>query len=102
LSENQHDKRVLRCRRLGHDVTFHYCRTQEGCTPCPNILDCWWEVFDVVAFLAQVMEARELEALIERRPRPKVVTLVELIEQARSRSKAAPEARTDSEGVDNE
>ena len=86
MSFDEHDERVLRCRRLGHEVTFHYCRTQEGRTPCPSILDCWWEVFDVGAFLARVLEAGELEALVERQPRPKVVTLLELIEQARQRT----------------
>ena len=82
---DQHDERRIRCRRLGHEVNFHYCRTQEERTPCPGILDCWWEVFDVRAFLAEVLSPEEFEAIAARRPRAKVVTLLELIEQAKNR-----------------
>jgi hypothetical protein len=82
----EHDERRVRCRRLGHEVAFRYCRTQEGCTPCPSIMDCWWESFDVRAFLKENLPAQELAALAERRPRAKVVTLLDLIEQARRRT----------------
>jgi hypothetical protein len=85
VSTEEHDKRRTRCRRLGHEVSLRYCRTQEGCTPCPGILDCWWEVFDVRAFLEEVLSAGELDALAARRPREKVATLLELIEQAKNR-----------------
>jgi hypothetical protein len=44
----QHDADVLpRCRRLGHEITFAYCRRENFGKPCRLILDCWWERFDV-------------------------------------------------------
>ena len=91
MSIDQHDKRTIRCRRLGHEVTFHYCRTQEGCTPCAGILDCWWEAFDVRAFLEEAIPAKDLDALVGRRPRAKVVTLLDLIDQARLRTQEGEE-----------
>jgi len=32
---NEHDQDLLlRCRRLGHEVTFGYCRQETGGKPC--------------------------------------------------------------------
>jgi len=92
LSDN--DGRVLRCRRLGHSVTFHYCRTQEADSLCPRILDCWWEVFDVHAFLEENLPAERLRALAEHAPRPKVLSILEIVERVR-RSQAEPAGRWD-------
>lgn len=87
------DRRCRRCPRLGHDITFEYCRSQEGDSVCPRILDCWWETFDVRGYLRENLSEEEFAALSERPPaRPKVLSLVELIEQAKKRA-----ASTDAE-----
>jgi len=85
---SEHDERRLRCRRLGHPVAFRYCRTQEGASVCPLILDCWWEVFDVAAFLREHLEPEQFETLARRGFRPKVATLLDLVQQARQAQKA--------------
>lgn len=79
----EHDGRTIRCRRLGHMVAFRYCRTQEGRTVCPLILDCWWQLFDVRAFLEAHLPGGEMARLERPTPRPKVVSLVQMIERAR-------------------
>ena len=86
---NGHDRDVLpRCRRLGHEVAFSYCRQETGGKPCRLILDCWWEQFDVRAFLQANLPA-EVMAQVERAsnspPPARVVSLLDLIEQARER-----------------
>jgi hypothetical protein len=88
----EHDTRPLRCRRLGHDVTFGYCRMQEGASLCPLILDCWWEVFDVAAFFREHLEPAEFEKLARRGFRSKVTSLLDLVEQAREAAQAEPGA----------
>jgi hypothetical protein len=82
----EHDQRSIRCKRLGHTVAFRYCRTQEGDSVCPSVLDCWWEVFDVRAALAEHLTAEELERLSQPRTADKVGTLLDLIREARDRS----------------
>ena len=37
------DERETYCRKLGHKLRFAYCRTTDGDTVCPKILDCWFE-----------------------------------------------------------
>jgi len=86
---NEHDQDLLlRCCRLGHEVTFGYCRQETGGKPCRLILDCWWERFDVRSFL-QTHLPQETMAQVERAavspPPAKVLSLVEMIQQAKER-----------------
>ena len=85
----EHDQDVLpRCRRLGQEVTFGYCRQETGGKPCRLILDCWWERFDVRSFL-QVHLSQEDMAQVEQAaaspPPSKVLSLLDMIQQARDR-----------------
>jgi hypothetical protein len=74
---------------LGHEVSFAYCRTQEGDRLCGRILDCWWETFDVCGFLRDNLPAEQFGKLADPAPRPpKVASLAELIAQARARVEA--------------
>lgn len=91
---NEHDQDVLlRCRRLGHEVTFGYCRQETGGQPCRLILDCWWEQFDVLAFLQAHLSAEEMGA-VERAglatPTSKIQSLFGLIQQTKDRLKDKP------------
>lgn len=84
-----HDQDVLpRCRRLGQEVTFGYCRQETSGQPCRLILDCWWERFDVRGFLQAHLSA-EAMAQVERAgtspPPAKVLSLLDLVQQARER-----------------
>ncbi len=86
---NEHDQDVLlRCCRLGHEVAFGYCRRETGGKPCRLILDCWWERFDVRAFLSAHLSEEDM-AQVERTgassPPSKVLSLVDMIQQAKDR-----------------
>ena len=82
--DTSQDRRERRCPRLGGQVSFKYCRTVgEQSLPCWKISDCWWERFNIQAFLGRNYSQDELKRLQEAVPKPKLVSLVELIEQAR-------------------
>ena len=97
---SDHDQDVqARCRRLGQEVTFGYCRQETGGQPCRLILDCWWERFDVRGFL-QAHLGPEVMAQVERAgataPPPKVLSLLDLVQQARERlALEQPETRSE-------
>ncbi len=93
----EHDQDVLpRCRRLGQEVTFGYCRQETSGQPCRLILDCWWERFDVRGFL-QAHVSAEAMAQVERAgsspPPAKVLSLLDLVQQARARLALNPTDR---------
>ena len=88
---NQHDEKTTRCRRLGHEAPFGYCRRESEGQPCRLILDCWWERFDVQSFLKETLTAAAYQALQEAAPPNKVLNLLALIEQAKARVAKPPE-----------
>jgi hypothetical protein len=86
---NEHDQEFLpRCCRLGHEVTFGYCRQETRGKPCRLILDCWWERFDVRAFLQANLPAdtmTQVESASTSPPPPKMLSLLETVQQAKER-----------------
>ena len=80
-------KLIRRCPRLGNPVPFEYCEVcGDDQQPCFKILDCWWEQFDVVQYLKDNLAEDQFNRLMEARPKPKVTSLLELIDQAKSRN----------------
>ncbi len=76
-----------RCPRLGNPVSFSYCFKDSGSDqPCWKIADCWWEYFDVMTYLRENLPGEVVNRLITSRPKHKIVSLIELIEQAKSRN----------------
>jgi len=76
-----------RCPRLGGPVSFRYCRTSgDDVSACWKIFDCWWEGFDVVGYLKKHLPEDKFNMLVNAKPKPKTVSLVELIEQAKKRA----------------
>ncbi|HIJ57415.1 MAG TPA: hypothetical protein HPQ03_15015 [Deltaproteobacteria bacterium] len=80
------DHLTRRCPRLGGPVSFRYCRLSSGENrPCFKIFDCWWESFDVVSHMKSNLPEEQFEELLNDRcrPKPKLSSLVELIQQAK-------------------
>jgi hypothetical protein len=78
-----YDQRELRCRLLGHDVPFKYCRKVNDGTPCRFVADCWHPQFDVATYLLENYTAEQIESILTP-PKPKITSLVELIERAKN------------------
>ena len=79
------DTKTIRCPRLGHPITFSYCCQENKGSPCFKALDCWFPHFDVAGYFRKKLDAEKFSATFLNRVKPKVMTLVELIEQARRR-----------------
>jgi len=81
------DTREKRCPRLGGPVPFKYCMDQGDNTgPCFKIMDCWWEDFDIKAYLEMNLSPEALDKLTASKPSSKVASLVDLIEQAKKQT----------------
>ena len=73
-----------RCPRLGGTVSFSYCRTSgENGSACFKVFDCWWERFDVSAYMRRSVSKDEFRKLARTSPKPKLASILELIEQAK-------------------
>lgn len=82
----------IRCPRLGHQIYFSYCRTENNGLPCAKVLGCWNDHFLVEAFLTEELSHDEWEKAFNGPGKQKIATLVELIEQAKNRAKTDPQS----------
>ncbi len=83
---------VRPCPRLGHPIRFRYCLHADFERPCFKIFDCWWESFDIEAYLRDHLPAEVFAALREAGPRPRIAALIEAAEAAQRRMADDPSA----------
>jgi hypothetical protein len=81
------DDYEIRCPRLGHQISFSYCRRENNGLPCFKTLDCWYSHFLVEDYMRKELTEEEWEAAFSRPTKPKAVSLVELIERAKKLKK---------------
>ncbi len=67
---------------LGHVVPFKYCRTVKEGMPCQKVLDCWFEMIPIQKFVDSNYSEEQVKAFLSP-PKPKMVTLIDLIEKAK-------------------
>lgn len=77
----------IRCRKLGHLIHFSYCRRENSGLPCTLTIDCWYRYFPVEELLRAELAEGEWREVFEKPRKPKVLSLVELIEQAQRNTK---------------
>jgi hypothetical protein len=80
------DAYQIRCPKLGHAVTFSYCRIENKGLPCYKTLDCWFQYFPVEAHLKEILTEEEWKTSFESERPTKVQSLLELIEAAKNRA----------------
>lgn len=77
----EYDELEIYCRMLGHPLEFSYCRSTAGNTPCRKISDCWHHRIRIQEFLEENFPPETLNR-ISSPPKDKIVSIIELIEQA--------------------
>jgi len=74
----------IRCPKLGHQISFSYCRVENQGLPCPKTIECWHPHFRVRAYLKEELTLEEFNKAFVFRPKTKMMTLIDLIEQAKT------------------
>ncbi|MHC1724420.1 MAG: hypothetical protein AB9866_00060 [Syntrophobacteraceae bacterium] len=73
----------MRCPRLGGEVPLSYCLKEGGSLPCARTLACWQPIFPIEVYLSKKLTQREWDECFNRQTKSKVVSLIELIEEAK-------------------
>lgn len=73
----------IRCPRLGHQINFTYCRSENNGLPCFKTLDCWHHYFDVHTFIKEALSPEEFKRIFLSPSQPKIFSLMDLIAQAK-------------------
>jgi len=78
----QYDNTMIRCPRIGGEVNFLFCRTENNMLPCRWIIGCWKGRMEIQTFLEDHYTEEELEKIFIP-PKPKMESLVTLVEKAK-------------------
>jgi len=79
------DHLVLRCPRLGGEITFAYCRREQGALPCRMTLRCWEGLIPVEEHLRRYLSDDEWERCFNTPPKDKMATILEIADAVRKR-----------------
>jgi len=83
--EQEINNKLIRCSRLGDEITFSYCLQESGELPCSRIVRCWLSFFDVESFLKAKLAPAKWNSFRNLQPKDKVTSLIELIETAKAK-----------------
>jgi hypothetical protein len=83
--KTDHDDQLIRCPKLGDEMTFAYCLQESGELPCTRIVRCWSLSFDVESFLKEKLTAQQWDSFVNSQPGDKVTSLIELIAAAKAK-----------------
>ena len=83
--KTQHDSKLIRCPKLGDEMTFGYCVQESGDLPCARIVRCWQSAFDVEAVLKEHLTPEQWKQFTCAQPKDKVISLIEIIEAAKAK-----------------
>lgn len=85
MPEDTYDHLEQRCPRLGGPVSFHYCRTcGDERIFCRKIADCWWEYFDITAWLRENISEEDLNDFLAKKPKAKLTGILEIINSVKN------------------
>lgn len=77
---NRYDDLMTRCPRLGCEVTFGYCRIEQGVLPCSRIVACWRPSLPVELWLKQALSPEQVEQFLQTTGKDRFTTLFEITE----------------------
>jgi hypothetical protein len=77
---------LIRCPRLGGEVTLAYCEQEDGTLPCRRMMHCWsWRLPAVERYLRAKLGDEEWERCFNDAPKEKMSSIVEMAAAARGR-----------------
>jgi hypothetical protein len=79
------NNKLIRCPRLGDEISFSYCLQEAVELPCTRIVNCWAIFFDVENFLKENLEPKEWEKVVNFQSKDKITSLLEFIEAAKAK-----------------
>ena len=80
--KNQFDNETIYCSKLGHNLSFKYCRLENTDLPCSKIVNCWFKKISIENFVEN--NYTDDEKKIAFKPStPKVTSIISLIEKAK-------------------
>ena len=76
----RYDNLQIRCPKLGGEVTFAYCRVEEGKNPCRRIIGCWKDAIPIEDYLKEAFSEELWNRYLNEPPQDKISTIFEIVD----------------------
>lgn len=76
---------IIRCPRLGGEVTFSYCERESGDLPCRLVVRCWEAGFPVEEYLRKTLTPEVWQRFRNEVPKDWMTTLLDIVEATKRR-----------------
>lgn len=83
---NRYDDLQIRCPKLGGEVTFAYCRIEQGDTPCSRVIGCWQASIPIETYLKDIFSEELLHRYRSERPKDRLATIFEVVDSFKKKS----------------
>ena len=76
IEKNDHLRQY--CSKLGHEVTFKYCRTMNEYLPCQNIFTCFANLFQIKDYIDKHYSKEKIR-YFSKPSKPKIEQIYDII-----------------------
>jgi hypothetical protein len=80
--DEQYDNIEIYCRKLGHHLTFEYCRKESDFLPCSKIIECWNSKININEFCSTNYKKEDINRLYKP-TKPKIATILDIIQNVK-------------------
>lgn len=84
---SRYDKVEIRCPKLGCEITFAYCRQEQGDLPCARTVKCWQPYISVEGYLNETLSREDRERFYNTPPKGKIATIFDTVAEIEGRKK---------------
>lgn len=83
---NRYDKAEIRCPKLGCEITFAYCRQEQGDLPCARTVKCWQPYFPVEKYLEEILSDDDRARFYNTEPQGRLATIFETVDRIKNKT----------------
>lgn len=83
----RYDKVEIRCPKLGCEITFAYCKQEQGDLPCARAIKCWQPYFPIDAYLNKILSDADRERFYNTQPQGRLATIFETVDRVKNQKK---------------
>jgi len=80
MMKEKYDSVEFYCPKLGHHLSFKYCRTENLGLPCSRLMKCCNDKIPIQDFLSGQYSGEEIQQIFKN-PAPKINSILDIIQR---------------------
>ena len=83
--KEKYDQIELYCPKLGHHLTFKYCRSENQGVPCSRVVKCCSDKIPVDEYIRDNLSTEETQVVFQE-PQPKMNSILSILQRVNNRA----------------